>query len=127
VEESGTMNIVFIIDGKLVTPTEDSDTILRGITKRSVIEVAQSWGMEIQERKVTVKEIIEAIKNGSCTEAFGAGTAATIAHINKIGFRGEDFFLPVIETRTFSLKMEKYLSDLKNGLIEDVFGWLLKA
>ena len=127
VEESGTMNIVFIINGKLVTPTEDSDTILRGITKRSVIEVAQSWGVEIEERKVTVKEIIEAIENGSCTEAFGAGTAATIAHINKIGFRGKDFFLPAIETRSFSLKMEKYLSELKNGLIEDEFGWLLKA
>jgi branched-chain amino acid aminotransferase len=127
VEESGTMNVVFIINNKLVTPTEDSDTILRGITKRSVIEVAESWGIEIEERKVTVKEIIEAIKNGSCTEAFGAGTAATIAHINKIGFRGEDYFLPAVENRPFSLKMEKYLTDLKKGLVEDSFGWLLKA
>ena len=127
VEESGTMNIVFIIDGKLITPSEESDTILRGITKRSVIEVAQSWGIQIEERKVTVKEIIEAVKNGSCTEAFGAGTAATIAHINKIGFRGEDYYLPAVESRSFSLKMEKFMNDLKNGLIEDEFGWLLKA
>ncbi|NDF60627.1 MAG: branched-chain amino acid aminotransferase [Crocinitomicaceae bacterium] len=127
VEESGTMNIVFVIDGKIITPSEESDTILRGITKRSVLEVAQQWGMEIEERKIRVKEVIESIKNGSCTEAFGAGTAATIAHIHKIGFRGEDFVLPAIESRTFSLKMSNYLSDLKSGLVEDEWGWLLKA
>ena len=127
VEESGTMNIVFVIDGKIITPSEDSDTILRGITKRSVLEVAQQWGYEIEERKISVKEVIESIKNGSCTEAFGAGTAATIAHIHKIGFRGEDFVLPAIESRTFSLKMSNYLSDLKSGVVEDEWGWLLKA
>jgi branched-chain amino acid aminotransferase len=127
VEESGTMNIVFVIDGKIITPSEESDTILRGITKRSVLEVAQQWGYEIEERKISVKEVIESIKNGSCTEAFGAGTAATIAHIHKIGFRGEDFVLPAIESRTFSLKMSNYLSDLKSGVVEDEWGWLLKA
>jgi branched-chain amino acid aminotransferase len=127
VEESGTMNILFVIDGKIITPSEESDTILRGITKRSVLEVAQQWGYEIEERKISVKEVIESIKNGSCTEAFGAGTAATIAHIHKIGFRGEDFVLPAIESRTFSLKMSNYLSDLKSGVVEDEWGWLLKA
>ena len=127
VEESGTMNIVFVIDGKIITPSEENDTILRGITKRSVLEVAQQWGFEIEERKISVKEVIEAVKNGSCTEAFGAGTAATIAHIHKIGFRGDDFILPAIESRTFSLRMSKYLSDLKSGVVEDEWGWLLKA
>ena len=127
IEESGTMNIVFVINGKILSPTEDSDTILRGITKRSVLDVAASWGYEIEERRITVKEVIEAIKDGSCTEAFGAGTAATIAHINKIGFRGEDYFIPAIETREFSNRVEKYLNDLKSGLSEDMFGWLVKA
>src|SRR6218665_2488106 len=60
VEESGTMNICFIINGKLITPSEDSDTILRGITKRSVVELAKHWGMEVEERKVSVAEIVEA-------------------------------------------------------------------
>jgi len=127
IEESGTMNIVFVINGKILSPTEDSDTILRGITKRSVLDVAASWGYEIEERRITVIEVIEAIKDGSCTEAFGAGTAATIAHINKIGFRGEDYFIPAIESRTFSNRVEKYLNDLKSGLSEDTFGWLVKA
>jgi branched-chain amino acid aminotransferase len=127
IEESGTMNIVFVINGIILSPTEDSDTILRGITKRSVLDVAASWGYEIEERRITVIEVIEAIKDGSCTEAFGAGTAATIAHINKIGFRGEDYFIPAIESRTFSNRVEKYLNDLKSGLSEDTFGWLVKA
>ncbi len=127
VEESGTMNIVFVINGKILSPTEENDTILRGITKRSVLEVAKVWGYEIEERKITVEEVIAAIKDGSCTEAFGAGTAATIAHINKIGFRGDDYFLPAIETRDFSLKVEKFMNDLKSGISPDEFGWLVKA
>jgi branched-chain amino acid aminotransferase len=121
------MNIVFVINGKILSPTEENDTILRGITKRSVLEVAKLWGYEIEERRITVEEVITAIKDGSCTEVFGAGTAATIAHIHKIGFRGEDFIIPAIETREFSLKIEKYMNDLKSGIIPDEFGWLLKA
>ncbi len=127
VEESGTMNIVFVINGKILSPTEESDTILRGITKRSVLEVAKHWGYDVEERKITVEEVISSIKDGTCTEAFGAGTAATIAHIHKIGFRGEDYVLPAIETREFSLKVEKYMNELKSGISPDEFGWILKA
>lgn len=127
IEESGTMNIMLVINGKLITPSEDSDTILRGITKRSVIELAQSWGMEVEERKVSVKELVEAIKDGSLTEAFGAGTAATIAHIAKIGYRDEILELPPIEGRTFSNKVGKVMDDIKSGAIEDTLGWILKA
>lgn len=127
IEESGTMNILFLKDGKLITPSEDSDTILRGITKRSVIEVANSWGVEVEERKVSVKEFVEGIKDGSVTECFGAGTAATIAHILKVGFRDEILELNPIENRTFSLKMSHFLDDLKAGKVEDTFGWTLKV
>lgn len=127
IEESGTMNVMFMINDVLVTPSEDSDTILRGITKRSVIEVAQSWGIKVEERKVTVKEIVDGIKNGSVTECFGAGTAATIAHILKMGFRDEVLELNPIENRPFSLKMSQFLDDLKSGKIEDSFGWTLKV
>lgn len=126
VEESGTMNIMFVIDGKLVTPSEDSDTILRGITKRSVVEVAKSWGMEVEERQVSVEEIVKAHQESRLTEAFGAGTAATIAHVAKIGYRDTDLVLPPVESRTFSLKVHKYLDDLKAGLVEDTHGWLIK-
>ena len=126
IEESGTMNIVFEIDGKLITPAEDTDTILRGVTKRSVVQVAESWGVTVEERKVTVEEVVQAARDGKLTDAFGAGTAATIAPIAKIGFRDEMFELPEIETRTTSNKIGKYLRDLKTGAIEDDFNWMLR-
>lgn len=121
------MNIVFEMDGKLITPSEDSDTILRGVTKRSVVEIAKSWGVEVEERKITVEEIVEGLRNGKVTDAFGAGTAATIAHIAKIGFRDEIFELPSVENREISNKIKDYLNDLKTGRIADEFNWCLKV
>lgn len=127
IEESGTMNIVFQIGGKLITPSEDSDTILRGITKRSVIEVAKKWGVDIEERKVSVEEIISAAKNGTLEDAFGVGTAATIAHIAIIGFRDERYELPPIEGRELSNKIKGYMDGMKTGKVNDDFGWNFKV
>lgn len=127
IEESGTMNIVFQIGGKLITPSEDADTILRGITKRSVLEVAKKWGVEVEERKVSVAEIITAAKNGTLEDAFGAGTAATIAQIAIIGYRDERLELPPLEGRTLSNKIKTYMDDMKAGRIEDEFGWNFKV
>ena len=126
IEESGTMNIMFVIDGKLITPSEKSDTILPGITKRSVIELAQDWGMEVEERPIKVTEVIEAIKNGTLTEAFGAGTAATIAQIKMIGFRDEKFELPSVADCDFSNKVYHQLDNIKIGKLEDKFNWVVK-
>ena len=125
IEESGTMNIMFVINGKLITPSEESDTILPGITKRSVVQLAEEWGIPVEERKIEVAEVINAIKDGTLTEAFGAGTAATIAQIELIGFRGEDFKLPPVEERTFSNKVHKYLDDIKLGRVEDKYNWIM--
>ncbi|MFT5780105.1 MAG: branched-chain amino acid aminotransferase [Crocinitomicaceae bacterium] len=126
IEESGTMNIVFEIDGVLVTPSEEMDTILRGVTKRSVVEIAEHWKVPVQERKVEVEEIVNALRAGKVTDAFGAGTAATIAQIAKIGFRDELFELPPVEGRGISNKIKNYLNDLKSGKIEDEMGWILR-
>lgn len=123
IEESGTMNIMFVIDGKLITP-KLGDTILPGITRDSVLRIAQDWGMDVEERKVEVSEVIQAVKDGRLTEAFGAGTAATIAQIELIGYKGEDFTLPAVETREFSNKVLKELEGIKLGLIPDKFGWI---
>jgi branched-chain amino acid aminotransferase len=127
IEESGTMNIMFVVNGVLITPSEESDTILRGITKRSIIELAKFWGIPVEERKVKVSEIVNAIKDGSCTEVFGAGTAATIAHVNKIGYKNEDLLLTPIESREFSNRASKFLNQIKLGEVEDTFSWTLKA
>jgi branched-chain amino acid aminotransferase len=123
IEESGTMNIVFQIDGKLISPSEDADTILRGITKRTLIELAKEWGIEVEERRVTVEEIISAVRAGKLEDAFGAGTAATIAQIDIIGFRDEKLQLPPMETRQLSNRIKAYLDDVKYGKIEDIYGW----
>lgn len=123
IEESGTMNIVFQIGGKLITPSEDSDTILRGITKRSLIELATEWGVEVEERRVSVEEIVSASRNGTLEDAFGAGTAATIAQVDVIGYKDELLKLPPIETRVLSNRIKSYLNALKYGAIEDSHGW----
>jgi len=127
IEESGTMNICFVIDNVLITPSEDQDTILRGVVKRSVVDLANKWGMKVEERRVSVEEIVEAARKGNLQDAFGAGTAATIAQVAKLGFRDEIFELPSLESRTFSNKAKAYLEDLKAGKVADDMGWLLKV
>lgn len=124
IEESGTMNILFEIDGKLISPSEDSDTILRGVTKRSVLEVAKKWGVPVEERQVSIEEVVKAAKEGRLTDAFGAGTAATIAQVAAIGYRDELFELSPVENRSLSNRMKVYLNDLKAGRVPDEFGWL---
>ncbi len=123
IEESGTMNIMFVIGDTLVTPTV-SDTILDGITRDSVITIAKDWGMKVEERKVEVEEVIGAAKDGTLKEAFGAGTAATIANIELIGYDGRDHVLPPVAKREFSIKVLKELNDIKYGKIEDRFNWI---
>jgi branched-chain amino acid aminotransferase len=126
IEECGTMNIVFELDGKLVTPAL-SGTILDGITRNTVLHLAKEWGIPIEERKISVDEILKACKNGIITEAFGLGTAATVAQIKLIGIGDEKFELPDFETRIFSNKIIKYLLDYRKGRHGDPYGWLMKV
>ncbi len=126
VEESGTMNVMFVIDNTLVTP-ELGDSILRGITRDSVLKLARHWGMTVEERKISVDELVEGLKAGRVKEAFGAGTAATIAHIELIGYQGKDYLLPAVENRIFGNKVFHELDALKRGLSPDPFGWIHKC
>ena len=126
IEESGTMNICFVINDVLITPGEDSDTILKGTTKRAVLDVARSWGIPVEERKVSVAEIVEAAKNGTLQEAFGAGTAATIANIEAIGHRDEILNLPAFNDNLLSLRIKRELDGIKDGTIADLNGWVVK-
>lgn len=125
IEESGTMNIMFQINDTIVTP-ELSTTILAGVTRDSVLTLLKDWGIKVEERKVSVSEIIEAAENGSLKDAFGAGTAATIAPIAAIGFRGKDYKLPDSKSRELSNKLLTVLNDIRYGKIEDKFNWMYK-
>lgn len=127
IEESGTMNIMFVINDTLITPSEDADTILRGTTKRTVIEVANKMGIPVEERAVAVEEIISAAKNGTLQEVFGAGTAATIAQIALIGYRDEKIELPALESRKISNRIKEYLDDIKSGKLPDTDHWICKV
>jgi branched-chain amino acid aminotransferase len=125
IEESGTMNVMFVIDDTLVTPAL-SDSILAGITRDSVIQLAQKWGMKVEERRVSVTELIEAAKSGRLKEAFGAGTAATIVHIELICHEGTDYTLPPVDQRKFANKVYKELDMIKRGQTSDTLGWIMK-
>lgn len=125
-EESGTMNVMFVVGDTLLTPGL-SDTILDGVTRKSVIELAQSWGMKVEERKVSIKEVFEAYDRGDLKEVFGCGTAATIAQIIGIGHEGKDYDLPPVSERKFSNKVDAALRDIRKGRVEDTMNWMMKV
>jgi branched-chain amino acid aminotransferase len=125
IEESGTMNVMFVLDDTLITPAL-SDSILAGITRDSVLKLARKWNMKVEERKVSVQEVIEAAQDGRLKEAFGVGTAATIAHIELIGYEDKDYYLPPVAERKFSNKVYEELEGIKRGNLPDPFGWIKK-
>lgn len=126
IEESGTMNVMFKIDGKIITAPTNTGTILKGITRDSVIQLAMDWNETLEERFLTVKELESALIDGSLEEAFGTGTAATIAHIERININGKDYILPQKSVDAFSLRVLSELDGIKYGEIEDTHNWVIK-
>lgn len=125
IEESGTMNVMFVIGDTLVTPAL-SDSILAGITRDSILTLARHMGLTVEERKISVEELVTALKEGRVQDAFGAGTAATIAPIEAIGHNGTDYTLPPVATRTISTRIHQTLDALKRGTEPDTFNWIAK-
>ena len=124
IEESGTMNIMFVIDGRLITPAL-STSILDGITRRSVLQLARDWGMPVEERRVSSHEIVEALTAGTLQEAFGVGTAATVAAIATIGFEGQDYDLPATQAEAFAPRAGAALAAIRVGTATDTHGWMV--
>ncbi len=124
-EESGTMNVMFLHGKKLMTP-ELSDSILDGVTRNTVLAVAKDWGYEVQQRKVSVAEIIDLLKKNELDAAFGVGTAATIAPIKSINYEGTNYNLKSAADNEFAAKVSTYLDRLKRGLEEDLHNWNVK-
>jgi branched-chain amino acid aminotransferase len=126
IEETGASNVMFIIGDTLVTPALSS-SILDGVTRDSILTIARDWGMKVEERKISVEEVINGIKDGSVKEAFGTGTAAVISPINIISYQDVDYQLPQPDSNSFSTKMTKALNDIKYGLADDPYGWIVKV
>ena len=125
IEEAGAMNIFIRINDTLITgPT--SDRILDGITRKSIIELAKSEGINVEVRKITVSEVVEAAKNGSLKEMFGAGTAAVISPIAGFGYKDADYELPKLDD-TYASFLKKRITDIQTNKVDDPFGWRYAA
>lgn len=124
-EESGTMNVMFVLGDTLVTPPL-STSILAGITRDSVLTLARHWGLKVEERKVSIDEVMNAIQNGTLKDAFGTGTAATITQIEAISYNEKEYALPPVDSREFSNRLSQALTDMKLGKAEDPYGWIKK-
>lgn len=124
-EEAGTMNVFFRINDSLITsPT--SDRILDGVTRKSIIDLAKSEGIDVQVRKLTVTELVEAAKDGSLKEIFGAGTAVVVSPVKSFSYKGVDYPIDQPEN-TYSAHFKKRLTDIQYNRAEDPFEWRYKV
>lgn len=122
IDEAGVMNVMFVADGKLITPALSS-AILDGVTRDSILQLAPTMGITTEERRVSVEEIQRGLERGIITEAFGAGTAAVVSPIASISIRGVDYHLPETGPDSFQQRVKRKLNDIRMGLEPDVFGW----
>ena len=126
IEEVGAMNIFFKIDGKVVTPAL-SGSILPGITRNSVITLCKDWGLEVEERKISVDELIEAQKSGKLEECFGSGTAAVISPVGTLRYKDDVMQIGDGTTGALSQKLYDTVTGIQNGTVEDKFGWVVNV
>ena len=122
IDESGAMNVMFVLNGKLVTP-KLTTSLLDGVTRDSILKLSESMGIAKEERRVSIAELEEGFKNGTLTEAFGVGTAAVVSTIASISIHGKNHDLPPVGPDSFQLRAKKKLSDIRMGHEADVHGW----
>jgi branched-chain amino acid aminotransferase len=123
VEEVGSMNICFLYDGKVVT-SPLKGTILDGITRRSILALVKEMGLEIEERALTVDEILDGATNGRLEEAFGTGTAAVVSPVGQLTFRDRTVTLGGGEAGKLTLKLYETLTGIQYGRLPDTHGWV---
>ena len=126
VDEVGSMNMMFVLDGKLVTP-ELNGTILAGITRDSILTLARDMGMEVEERRVSIDEIFEGAKNGKLNEAFGTGTAAVVSPVGELCRGDERIIINNGKIGAVTQKMYDTLTGIQFGRLEDPHGWIIKV
>lgn len=126
IEEVGTMNIMFVIDGEVVTPALNG-SILPGITRRSAIELLMDKGYKVSERKVSINEIFRAAKNGKLEEAFGTGTAAVISPVGELLWEGETIIINDGKIGPVSRLVYDTITGIQSGAVEDSYGWITKV
>ena len=124
IEEVGSMNILFKINGEVITPSPKEQTsILDGITHRTVMQVAKDWGVPAVERKISIDEVIQAYENGTLEEVFGSGTAAVISPVGVLEYKGKEYVIGNGGIGEFSQKLYDYIEGIHIGEVEDKFGF----
>ena len=119
------MNVMFKINGEIVTP-ELTGSVLPGITRKSSIEILKEWGYNVSERLVSVDELMSAAENGSLEEAWGTGTAAVVSPIGRLMYNGEEFVINGEKIGEVTQKLYDILTGIQWGTVEDTFGWVHK-
>jgi branched-chain amino acid aminotransferase len=125
VEEVGTMNVFFKINGEVITPSLEG-SILAGITRTSTIELLKSMGVKVTERRISIQEIYDAHANGTLEEAFGTGTAAVISPIGELNWNGKAIEINNGKIGELSSKIYDSITGIQSGKLEDKFGWTVK-
>jgi branched-chain amino acid aminotransferase len=124
IEEGGGMNVMFKIDGTVVTPMLN-DSILPGITRKSILTILDSWNFPVEERLISVDEVREAAKNGKLEECWCCGTAAVVSPIGELSFGDENFIINDNKTGELTMKLYDALTDIQWGKAPDNFGWIV--
>lgn len=126
IEEVGSMNVFFKINGEIVTPALNG-SILHGVTRDSVIQLLKHWDLPVVERRVSMEELAEAHQNGTLEEAFGTGTAAVISPIGQLTWENTDYIIHDGKTGDIAKKLYETLTGIQYGKIEDPFDWIVKV
>lgn len=123
-QEVGMMNVFFVINGKAVTPSLEEGTILNGVTRNTVITLLNEMGVEVEERRISIDELIEAYKKGQLQEVFGTGTAATISMIQKLKYKDHIMDFDV-DSFKLSAEVKNRLNAIREGKAPDTHGWMM--
>lgn len=126
IEEVGTSNIFFVINGELVTPPLGG-TILPGITRDTVLQLAKDWGIPTSERRITMDDVIAAVEDGSLTESFGSGTAAVISPIGEFGYKGDSIQINNGETGPLAQRFFDGIQELQRNAAPDQHNWIVRV
>lgn len=126
IEEVGTMNIFFVIDGELVTPSLEG-SILAGITRDSIITLAKHWNIPVSERPISIHEIVDVHKRGALQEMFGSGTAAVISPVSHLAWKNEIMTVGDGQVGPMAKRFFKAITDIQYGKAEDPFGWTMEV
>ena len=123
IEEFGAMNVLFVLEGKLVT-SPLLGSILPGITRESILKMARDEGRPVDERRLSIEEVTAGIEKGTLTEAFGAGTAAVVTPIGTIGWRGKDYVIGDNKPGALTKHIYDTLTGMQYGRVPDRYGWV---